>query len=190
MNHKVLIFGSIIFFIGCGGMAAHSEALKKKARSPNAGRSLSFADPTGWPIIDKSQRQVGIVSTRRDRRGVTVNLDLRGLPPGVHAVHIHQYPRCDAPTFESAGAHWNWMGKQHGHRNPRGHHAGDLGNVTVGKSGNVQTRFLVPWKDWDPKLSRGLALVIHASADDERTDPSGNSGGRIACGMMYLRKAS
>ena len=190
MKHKALIFGSIVFFIGLGVEAAQSEAFKREAHIPPADRSLSFADPTGWPIIDKTQRQVGIVSTRRDRRGVIVNLDLRGLPPGVHAVHIHRTPRCDAPTFKSAGADWNWSGKQQGHRNPRGHHAGDLGNVMVGKTGNVQTRFLIPWKDWDPKLSRGSALVIHAFADDQRTDPSGNSGDRIACGMMYLRKAS
>ena len=145
-------------------------------------------DPFGWRIFDGTSKQVGTVSTRPDKRGVVVMLDTMGLPPGVHGVHIHEVAKCEPPSFASAGGHWNWTHRKHGHHNPLGYHAGDLGNLKVGLNGRGQATFLVAKKDWDRKLSGGLSLVIHASADDDKTDPSGNSGARIACGIMYLRK--
>jgi Cu-Zn family superoxide dismutase len=144
-------------------------------------------DPFGWPIFDRTTKQVGIVATRPEKQGIIITLDIRGLPPGVHGVHIHENPKCEAPSFATAGGHWNWTQKQHGHKNPRGHHAGDLGNISIPADGKVQATFLVPAKDRDPKLAGGLSIVIHAAADDERTDPSGNSGDRIACGLLFVR---
>jgi superoxide dismutase, Cu-Zn family len=116
---------------------------------------------------------------------VLVRIDASGLPPGQHGVHVHTVGRCDPPGFESAGAHWNPTGRRHGHRNPQGHHLGDLGNVGVGADGRLVTGLLVS----DASLAAlhdadGSALVIHARADDEVTDPSGNSGGRIACAVL------
>lgn len=145
-------------------------------------------DVTGWPIIDRRGKQVGLVATRLNNAGVVVSLDTMGLPPGLHGVHIHQNAKCEGPTFESAGGHWNWTNKKHGHKNPQGYHAGDLGNLTVAADGKGQATFTVAAKDWDPKLSGGLPVLIHAEADDDRTDPSGNSGDRIACGLIYLRR--
>ena len=145
-------------------------------------------DRTGWRIFDRDIKQVGIVTTRLGPQGVLVTLDTMGLPPGEHGVHIHQVPKCEAPDFASAGGHWNWTEKKHGHQNPKGHHAGDLGNLSVGPDGKGEATFTVPLKDWDPKLSGGLPIIIHAKADDDKTDPSGNSGERIACGVLYLRR--
>lgn len=145
-------------------------------------------DPFGWPILDRNGKQIGTVATRLDQQGVSITLNSVGLPPGMHGVHIHQIAKCTAPAFESAGGHLNWANKKHGHNNPEGYHSGDLGNLSVGPDGRAQATFVVAAKDWDPKAVGGWPIVIHAAADDERTDPSGNSGERIACGVFFVRR--
>jgi len=145
-------------------------------------------DVFGWRIFDATAKQVGTVSTRVEKRGVVVMLDTMGLPPGLHGVHIHEVPKCETPNFASAGGHWNWTNRKHGHHNPHGYHAGDLGNLKVDRNGRGQATFLVSKKDWDRKVSGGLPVIIHAKPDDEITDPSGKSGARIACGVLYVRR--
>ena len=97
-------------------------------------------------------------------------------------MHIHQVGRCDGPGFESAGPHWNPTGRQHGRLNPAGRHAGDLGNLQVLADGSVSVEVAGP--NASVFDADGAALVIHAQKDDERTDPSGNSGARIACAVL------
>ena len=120
-----------------------------------------------------------------------MKLDLKNLPPGVHAVHFHQKAQCDPPDFKSAGGHFNPTGKQHGFDNPQGHHAGDMMNFTVKDNGTAKATV----KDVDVVLGSGsesnslfanggTSIMIHAKADDYKTDPSGNSGDRIACGPI------
>jgi superoxide dismutase, Cu-Zn family len=120
-----------------------------------------------------------------------VKLDLKDLPPGEHAVHFHQKPMCDPPDFKSAGGHLNPTNKQHGFDNPNGHHAGDMPNFTVKANGTAKATV----KDEDVVLGTGseanslfanggTSIMIHAKADDMKTDPSGNSGDRIACGAI------
>jgi superoxide dismutase, Cu-Zn family len=120
---------------------------------------------------------------------VGVQLALHDLPPGEHGIHFHQNAKCDAPDFKSAGPHFNPEGKKHGFESPEGHHAGDMKNITVDAQGKAELRF----KTGDVDLGTdsqslfsngGTALVIHAKADDYKTDPSGNSGDRIACGVI------
>lgn len=117
--------------------------------------------------------------------GILVQVEAQGLPAGTHGIHIHTIGRCDAPDFASAGGHWNPTDRQHGRANPQGAHHGDLPNLTVGADGRGTLNMTTPGGRLAELLDAdGAALVIHASADDDRTDPSGNSGGRIACGVI------
>lgn len=136
-------------------------------------------------------RMVGHASAARVRgQRLHVSLTVRGLRPGSYAVHLHQTGRCEAPDFASAGPHWNPSGRQHGRLNPRGPHLGDLPNLRVrpNGSGRLDLTLSLPAQasaGANPLLDAdGTAIVIHAAADDERTDPSGNSGARIACGVL------
>ena len=116
---------------------------------------------------------------------VMISLAVQGLPPGDHGVHVHMTGRCDAPTFETAGGHWNPANASHGLENPQGQHAGDMPNLTVTQDGRGTLEYRLEGGSFDGLLDAdGSAFVVHASADDQRTDPSGDSGDRIACGVF------
>lgn len=142
-------------------------------------------------LVRSDGRVIGDVQIYPQTTAVLLRIEAAGLPPGQHGVHVHAIGRCDAPAFETAGAHWNPTEAQHGHRNPKGPHIGDLGNLGVGADGTLSASLLIPGAHLQPRGEGkaihdpdGSALVIHAKADDEQTDPSGNSGPRIACAVL------
>ncbi len=144
------------------------------------------AGPQRLPLIRADGTEAGAVTVAEDATGLTVRVEAAGLEPGAHAVHFHAVGRCEGPSFESAGPHWNPTGKQHGRDNPRGSHLGDLANLEAGPDGRAQSAFGLPGirlKTGERPLVDldGAAFVIHADADDYKTDPSGASGDRIAC---------
>lgn len=121
--------------------------------------------------------------------GVSVALSLKNMPVGVSALHFHQVAKCEGPAFTSAGPHFNPMGKKHGMDNPDGPHAGDMPNITIPSGGTLETTVTnakVTLGNEPNSLfaNGGTALVVHASADDMKTDPAGDAGARIACGVI------
>jgi superoxide dismutase, Cu-Zn family len=140
---------------------------------PVRGPSVALANAAG--------ASTGAVQSEPRAGGTYLRIAVQDLAPGDHGLHLHAVGRCDGPDFKSAGGHWNPAGKQHGHLNPEGAHAGDLPNLTVSANGRGAINFLVAGQLTD---ADGTSLVIHAKPDDFRTDPSGNSGDRIACAVL------
>jgi Cu-Zn family superoxide dismutase len=133
-------------------------------------------------------QSVGQVTLEQTASGLLIMGTLSGMPAGTHAIHVHEIGAC-TPDFEAAGAHFNPTGREHGVRNAAGPHAGDMPNIHVAENGSARFEHFAR----DLSLSRGgaalldangSALVIHAVADDYMTQPGGNSGARIACGVV------
>ena len=124
----------------------------------------------------------------KDGKELSIKLNLKNIPFGEHAVHIHQNATCDAPDFKGAGGHFNPDAKQHGTMNPMGHHNGDLPqNVSVGENHMGEASFKVDYLSLNEGAANsvvGHSIVVHEKADDMKTDPTGNAGNRIACGEI------
>jgi Cu-Zn family superoxide dismutase len=133
----------------------------------------------------------GSAVLKQEKGYVLLKVNLTGLPPGEHGIHFHQNAKCDAPDFKSAGGHFNPDQKKHGIKNPDGHHNGDIPvNLTVKPDGTDKVAIKVPGVTLDPSAPNslfangGTSLMIHEKADDMMSDPAGNAGSRIACGVI------
>ena len=181
----VVILGAALIATACGGSATQSPAPTAAAKTPSPPALTARAQ-----INDVQGQLVAAAVLHDSGQGVVIDVKVTKLNPGVHGIHIHAAGKCEAPGFASAGGHFNPTGKKHGHSNPLGPHAGDLGNLTVGPDGTGNATFTTG----DVSLQEGLpntlfgpegtAMVIHANPDDETTDPAGNSGPRVGCGVI------
>lgn len=174
---------SLVVIAGCG-RGPDAPATAEGGAAQNRGPQEAAAT-----MRDAKGNDVGTATFRPAEHGVEVVVNLRGLPAGERAIHIHGVGSCEAPDFKSAGPHFNPEKRQHGKDNPQGPHAGDLPNVTVGSDGTLQTSFTahgVTLGDGANSLFHqgGTALVVHAGVDDYKTDPAGAAGDRIACGVI------
>jgi len=173
------------------------------AGGASVGRSTETPDPDSYDdaptaqvanaaITDKDGKIVALASFRETRLGVRVEIKALGLPPGKHGTHIHGVGKCDGPDFVSAGGHFNVNDKQHGVPGAVSSHAGELPNLEIGPDGKGKLLFYSPHASLNKAASNGLtfgagtAVIIHAQEDDYKTQPAGNSGARIACGVVKL----
>lgn len=158
-------------------------ALAGCATPPPANLELAKAS-----IADANGRVIGSALISEHASVVTLTVQVAGLQPGPHGVHLHTTGQCTGPAFASAGGHLNPGMRQHGTHNPAGSHLGDLPNLAIAADGAGAATIMLPgrWPDLAPHVfdADGTSVVIHAGADDYRTDPAGNSGGRIACGIL------
>ena len=155
----------------------------------------TVTEPQGgeaMPLINGGGQTIGTIRAWQTAGGVSFQIQASGLPHGIHGVHVHSVGRCEGPAFNSAGPHWNPADKKHGMNNPAGPHAGDLPNVEVAANGVLGATLALPNASLTAPAGApgalvdqdGSALVIHGGADDYVTDPSGNSGPRIACAVL------
>ena len=137
------------------------------------------------PLVNSAGQSIGSVRAWQTSGGDAFRIYATGLPHGLHGIHVHSVGRCDPPDFTSAGTHWNPLSRKHGLNNPAGPHAGDMRNVEVAANGVLETTVTLAGASMATLLDAdGAALVLHASPDDYVTDPSGNSGARIACAVL------
>src|SRR3954454_13330648 len=123
---------------------------------------------------------VGTATLSPSKEGVSLALNLKDLTPGRHAIHFHQTPSCEGPAFTSAGGHYNPDGKKHGLQNPEGPPAGGMNNFTGLRGGTAKSTIVAP----NMKMGAEAALIVHGGVDDLKTDPAGNAGDRVACGVV------
>lgn len=168
-----------ILFLALLPLAACQKAELATGAQLPGGRSATAS------LVDAAGRAAGQATVTEVAGGVRVTLDARGLPAGNHGAHLHTVGRCDLPDFASAGPHWNPAGTRHGSLNPQGPHGGDLPNLIVGRDGRGTLGVTLAGATIAGVLDAdGTAIVVHAAADDLLTDPSGNSGARVACGAF------
>ena len=188
------------FFFATATAAAALALGACQAEAPDAGNGDLVTNEPVIPIdATKAPQQtaftgadgkpLGSVTVTDDVGGLMLAVSATGMPAGKHGIHLHEKGLCEGPKFESAGSHWNPQSKQHGRDNPAGAHAGDLANLTVAANGTATVSIPIAGAMMSSGTmmladADGTALVIHAKPDDYRTDPSGDSGDRIACAVI------
>ncbi len=188
-----VIIGGVLSYVSAQN--SNSSTTKQNTNKSSAPKqsTMKHEMPKDSVMVELKNGQgesVGMATlTGLGNKGVRIKLDLKNLTPGQHGIHFHEMAKCEGPAFESSGAHFNPDSKMHGMKNPKGPHAGDMMNFTVKADGTANQTITNPhvnfWTDKNSLVGgNGTSLIVHEKADDQKTDPSGNSGARIACGVV------
>lgn len=209
----VLVLAFLLFLTACGNEstedpptesdgapAENTEDIEGEEESPPEGEEADEAETEEGSseeilmltveMMDSDGNAIGTAELSEEDAGVKVALEVEGLEEGIHGIHFHETGMCEGPDFESAGGHFNPADAMHGMDNPDGPHAGDLPNIEASSDGTASQEFtaenvtLAIGEENSLLKEGGTALVIHAGEDDQTTDPSGDSGDRIACGVV------
>ncbi|MBR7797142.1 MAG: superoxide dismutase family protein [Bacillota bacterium] len=200
-SYAILIFGLVLLLLAAcnpnneeqqGNVDKNNEQDQQNEDSPTVGNpdNATAEEEVLVSLKDKDDHVVATATLKQVKSGVHIKLNGENLPPGTHGFHIHETGSCQPPDFKSAGGHFNPGQTKHGKKHPEGPHAGDLPNIEVGEDGTVNTETtaelvtLKKGKDNSLYKEGGTALVIHAGADDYISQPSGDAGDRIACGVI------
>jgi len=197
-NTSATLFVAGILLLGCGDAGRRNPG--SDTDPPGTVRDNADASPTAGdvtaPVRNAAGKELGTLTLAEAGGGIALAGRLTGLPPGQHAIHLHATGRCDpsagsgqaAPSFESAGDHWNPTKAAHGTKSPKGPHLGDLPNITVARDSSVTVQATTPGgtlRGQNGLLDAdGASVVVHAKRDDNRSQPAGDSGDRIACGVV------
>ena len=190
-NMATLLLAGSAALLGCGD-AGRRDATPAGDTAAAAGQDTVSARAAGGnataAMRDSAGKDLGTLTLSDAGQSIALSGQLTGLPPGEHAIHLHTVGQCDAPKFEGAGDHWNPTNRKHGKDAPGGPHFGDLPNLTVARNGSASVQATTPGgmlRGSNAALdSDGVAVVVHAKRDDYKTQPSGDSGDRIACGIV------
>jgi len=181
----ILLAATTASLAACGDT---SPAPQNNAAAPGNDMAAMAPAPAGIAIASLQTadgQPAGTARVTQQEGALHISLEAQNLPAGEHGVHIHMTGKCDAPAFTTAGGHWNPTDAHHGLENPEGQHAGDMPNLTVGADGKGMLEYTLKGGTIAGLFDDdGAAFVVHADKDDQKTDPSGNSGDRIACGVF------
>lgn len=189
MIHRHRLFAASALAFSLTLAACGNQAEPPVAQEEDADRAYMAADSAPAPatamLKTAEGKDAGSVTATQEDGGIRLAINAIGMSAGEHGIHVHMTGKCEGPKFESAGGHWNPMGAKHGLSNPQGQHSGDMPNLVVASDGSGKMDYLLSEAQLDQMLDDdGAALVIHAKADDQKTDPSGDSGDRLACGVF------
>lgn len=190
----------IVALVAWNGIGANQDTIEQDQNKQQTMEEETDATPPEvkvegkeGEIVELKNAEGNLVATAdlsKADGGVHVEMDVDGLPEGTHAFHVHEKGVCEPPDFESAGGHYNPTDMKHGKLNPEGPHAGDFDNIEVDENGKAHVAFTTEQislgKDKENTLytGEGTSLVIHADADDYKSQPAGDAGDRIACGVI------